>query len=127
MKILIAVLVLVVLIISCQKKTPKEVQTLESKLFAEKLKSTDNPQLLDVRSPEEFEEGHIENATNVNWNDINFVKNAQQYDKSKPIFVYCKAGVRSRKAAHKLAELGFTNIYSLEGGIDKWNQNKTTN
>ena len=127
MKTILVLLVLVaIIIVSCQRKSAKEVQNMEPKQFAEKLKATENPQLLDVRSPEEFEGGHLENADNVNWNDINFVKTAKQYDKSKPIFVYCKAGVRGRKAANKLAELGFTNIYNLEGGIDKWNQHKTT-
>ncbi len=127
MKVIIALLIVVVLIISCQKKTAKGVENIEPNQFAEKIKATENPQLLDVRSPEEFEGGHLDNADNVNWNDINFVKNAKEYDKSKPIFVYCKAGVRGGKAANKLAELGFTEIYNMEGGIDKWNKTQTTN
>ena len=50
-----------------------------------------------------------------------FVAKAEKYDKTKPVFVYCKSGGRSKKAAEKLNELGFTNIYELEGGIIKWN------
>lgn len=111
------------LLISCQSQTQKEIQTIDSKLYAEKLKTTDNPQLLDVRTPDEFATEHIDNATNVNWNGDSFEKEVSKYDKSKPIFVYCKVGGRSAEAANKLAELGFIEIYNLKGGIMKWNAN----
>ena len=132
MKVIIAMLIVVLLIIACQKKTAKGVQNIDPKLFAEKLKSTENPQLLDVRTPEEYAEGKIDEAENVDWYADDFADKAAKYDKSKPVFVYCKAGIRGRKAANKLAELGFTEIYNLEGGIDKWNksnrsQTQTTN
>lgn len=128
MKTVLVLLVFVVLIIiSCQKKTAKEVQSIPPKEFADKLKTTDNPQLLDVRTPEEFETGRIANAANIDWYADDFTDKVAGYNKSQPVFVYCKAGVRGKKAANKLAELGFTEIYNLEGGIDKWNQTQTTN
>lgn len=105
----------------CQGQQTKTVQTVDVTAFAEKLKATDKAQLLDVRTPEEFSSGHIENATNVNWNGDDFVAKAEKYDKSKPVFVYCKVGGRSAQAADKLAELGFKEIYNLDGGIMKWN------
>jgi len=105
----------------CQGQQTKTVQTVDVTAFAEKLKATDKAQLLDVRTPEEFNSGHIENATNVNWNGDDFVAKAEKYDKSKPVFVYCKVGGRSAQAADKLAELGFKEIYNLDGGIMKWN------
>lgn len=114
-------LLLPFLFISCQGQTPKVIQTIDAKSFAEKLKTTENPQLLDVRTPEEYNAGRIENAVNVNWNGDDFVAKVTSYDKSKPIFVYCKIGGRSAQAANKLAELGFKEIYNLEGGIMKWN------
>jgi len=126
MKIIIALLIVVVLVVACQKKTAKGVQNIEPTLFAEKLKATEDPQLLDVRTSEEFAGGHIGNADNVDWYGDDFAQKAADYDKSKPVFVYCKAGVRGGKAANKLAELGFTEIYNLEGGIDKWNKTQTT-
>ncbi len=89
--------------------------------FAEKLKSTNNPQILDVRTPKEFADQHLDNAININWNSDDFVANANKYDKSKPVFVYCLSGGRSKQAASKLEELGFTKIYELQGGIMKWN------
>lgn len=111
------------LLTSCMGQTSKSVQTVDVKTFAEKLKSSENPQLLDVRTPEEFSVEHIDNATNVNWNGDDFASKAAKYDKTKPIFVYCKVGGRSAQAANKLEELGFTNIYNLDGGIMKWNAN----
>lgn len=114
-------LVLPFLFLSCQGQESKAIQNLDAKLYAEKLKATEKPQLLDVRTPEEFNAEHIENAVNVNWNGDDFAAKANVYDKSKPIFVYCKVGGRSAKAADKLAEMGFTQIYNLDGGIMKWN------
>lgn len=114
-------LLLPFLFISCQGQPSKAIRTIDAKLYAEKLKSTENPQLLDVRTPEEYSSEHIDNAINVNWNGDDFAAKANKYDKSKPIFVYCKVGGRSAKAADKLAEMGFKEIYNLEGGIMKWN------
>lgn len=108
------------LFLSCQGQATKPVQTLDVKTYAEKLKNTEKPQLLDVRTPEEFGVEHLENADNVNVNSPDFATKAAQYDKSKPIFVYCKVGGRSAQAADKLVAMGFTEVYNLEGGIMKW-------
>ena len=124
MKKLISLSFISLLLSSCFGQTPKEVETITPKAFAEKLKVTKSPQLLDVRTPEEFKSGHLDNAINMDWYEDDFAKKAAKYDKSKPVFVYCKAGVRGKKAATKLAELGFTKIYNLEGGIDNWNETK---
>lgn len=116
----ISLLLLSFLFISCHGQTSIAVNTIDAKLFAEKLKTYENPQLLDVRTPEEYSVEHIDNAKNVNWNGDDFVAKVNSYDKSKPIFVYCKLGGRSAQAANKLAELGFKEIYNLDGGIMKW-------
>jgi thioredoxin len=108
------------LFLSCQGQATKPVQTLDVKTYAEKLKNTEKPQLLDVRTPEEYSVEHLENADNVNVNSPDFATKASQYDKSKPIFVYCKVGGRSAQAADKLVAMGFTEVYNLEGGIMKW-------
>jgi thioredoxin len=117
----IYLLVLPFFFISCQGQSSKSIQTIDSKLFAEKLKNTQNPQLLDVRTPEEFAAEHIDNAANVNWNGDDFASKSEKLDKSKPVFVYCKVGGRSAQAANKLAEMGFKEVYNLDGGIMKWN------
>lgn len=117
----IHLLLLPLLILSCQGQSSQTIHTIDANSYAEKLKTTENPQLIDVRTPEEYKTEKIGNAKNINWNDESFVVRASKLEKSKPIFVYCKAGGRSAQAADKLAELGFTEIYNLEGGIMKWN------
>lgn len=117
---LFSLLLISFLFISCQGQTTKPVQTLDVKTYAEKLKNTEKPQLLDVRTPEEFGVEHLENADNVNVNSPDFANKVAKYDKSKPIFVYCKVGGRSAQAADKLVAMGFNEVYNLEGGIMKW-------
>jgi thioredoxin len=109
------------LLLSCQGQTNKSVKTLTVEDYSKTLEATSNPQLIDVRTPQEFAEDHIGTAQNMNWNSSDFVANVEKLDKSKPVFVYCKVGGRSSQAASKLAELGFTEIYNLDGGIMKWN------
>ncbi len=116
----ISLLLLSFLFISCHGQQSKAIHTVDVKSFAEKLKNNERPQLLDVRTPEEYSTEHIGDAKNLNWKADDFVIKAKTYDKSKPIFVYCKLGGRSAQAADKLAELGFKEIYNLDGGIMKW-------
>lgn len=120
MKKIISILLISLLFISCKGQTSEAIQTIDAKSFAEKLKITKNSQLVDVRTPEEFAVEHIENAVNINWNGSDFVAKISNYDKTKPVFVYCKVGGRSGQAAQKLAELGFSQIYNLDGGFMKW-------
>ncbi len=120
MKNLFNVLLLGLLFLSCNGQTDG-VETITAKTFAEKIKTTPDAQILDVRTPEEYSSEHIDKANNVNWNDDNFVDQAKAFDKSKPVFVYCKSGGRSAQAAAKLAAMGFTQIYNLDGGMMKWN------
>lgn len=84
--------------------------------------SNNNVQLVDVRTPEEFAEGHIAGSRNINVFDKDFIDEAEKtLDKSKPVAVYCRSGKRSADAAQKLAENGFT-VTNLEGGIIAWKE-----
>ena len=107
--------------LTCNGQTSKKIESLAPEAFAKKIKETPNAQILDVRTPEEFASEHIDKAVNINWLADDFVTNTKKLDLSKPVFVYCKSGARSAKAAVKLEELGFKKIYQLEGGILKWN------
>nr|WP_315171285.1 thioredoxin domain-containing protein [uncultured Flavobacterium sp.] len=111
---------LCIILSSCQAQTSKNIQLLEAPAFAEKIKNTPNAQILDVRTAQEFAGEHLDNSKNINWLNADFVTNVATLDKTKPVFVYCKAGSRSQKAAEKLAEMGFTTVYDLQGGILKW-------
>jgi len=106
---------------SCNGQTNAKYESIAAVNFAEKIKTTSQAAIIDVRSPEEFACQHIDNAINIDWNGDNFEGKIGKYDKSKPIFVYCMSGGRSKKAAEKLSELGFSKIYELQGGIMKWN------
>lgn len=79
-------------------------------------------QVIDVRTPDEYNSGHIPKAQNINYYDNNFRNQAAQLDKNKTIYVYCKSGIRSSRACKILKDMGFQKIYNLEGGILKWNQ-----
>lgn len=76
--------------------------------------------ILDVRTPEEWSEGTISGAKKMNYYGDDFATQIASLDKSKAVFVYCKAGGRSASAAEVLKENGFTKIYNLDGGITAW-------
>lgn len=79
-----------------------------------------NVQLLDVRSSEEFLEGHISSAINVDAQGSHFVDNATaKLDKGKQVAVYCRSGRRSARAAQQLTKAGFK-VTNLTGGIIDW-------
>ncbi len=77
-------------------------------------------QLLDVRTKEEWDEGHLKGATLVTVTEEGFLEKAKaQLDPKKPVLVYCLRGGRSAKAAEQLRAAGFT-VHDLEGGITAW-------
>jgi thioredoxin len=116
----LSVAVTAFILTACQSQPAKGVEKVTPAVYAEKIKTTPNAQVLDVRTPEEFSGEHLPNAVNVNWNGDDFETKAAEFDKSKPVFVYCKIGGRSKQAANKLSEMGFTKVYDLDGGILKW-------
>lgn len=86
-------------------------------------KNMDDTQLVDVRTPKEFSEGHLKNAVNIDFFDASFMEDMGKLDKNKELYIYCRSGNRSGKASKKLKAAGFTKVYDLEGGIIKWNKN----
>lgn len=82
-------------------------------------------QLVDVRTPEEYAKGHIKNSMLADWkNRKEFKSGTATLDKSKPVYLYCLAGIRSHAAAGFLRSKGYTQVYELAGGINKWNEAK---
>lgn len=94
--------------------------SLNAQEFSDKIKRSSDASIVDVRTPEEFDKGHLVNAKNVDWNGDNFETDIEALDKNKPVFVYCLSGGRSSSAVNKMHALGFTEIYELKGGIMKW-------
>lgn len=78
-------------------------------------------QLVDVRTEQEYGNGHLKDAILINIQGQNFTTNAtQQLDKQKPVILYCRSGRRSMQAAKTLVNEGFTTVYNLKGGILAW-------
>ena len=101
----------------------KNVKTTFKNINIDKLEvliNENDVKLIDVRRPSEFNNGHIENAINIDYYDGNFSKSFDNLDKSQTIVLYCKSGRRSSKFAVKLVEKGFNNVYNLIGGFEVW-------
>jgi len=78
-------------------------------------------QLVDVRTPREYKGGHIGKAINIDlFQGGSFKKAFEKLDKNKPIYLYCRSGSRSRKAAQKILDMGFEKVYDLKGGYMRW-------
>lgn len=88
--------------------------------FSGKIEMLASAPIIDVRTPGEFGEGHLVNAINIDWNGTDFDKQISQFDKSRPVLVYCLSGSRSASAAKKMRSDGFSEVYELKGGIMKW-------
>ena len=76
--------------------------------------------ILDVRTPEEFNAGHIENAININIEGSDFASEVSRLDMNATVAVYCRSGNRSGVATEQMAELGFVDMYDMQGGILEW-------
>ncbi|WP_308993325.1 rhodanese-like domain-containing protein [Mariniflexile litorale] len=82
--------------------------------------TSNSVQLIDVRTVNEFKSGHIKDAKNIDFFSSNFNTQLEELNKEKPIYLYCRSGNRSNKAANQLAKMGFTEIYDLKGGFLNW-------
>ncbi len=107
---------------SCQAQD-KGVQQLSATEFNGKLEAGADYQLLDVRTPAEYREGHLNHAVNIDIHDPAFKDRLAALDKYKPIYVYCLGGGRSAAAAATLHEQGFRQVFDMKGGIMAWKNN----
>ncbi|MDZ4846041.1 MAG: thioredoxin domain-containing protein [Chitinophagales bacterium] len=96
---------------------------LDAPVFRDKITATSNAVLLDVRTPDEYEQGHIEGAKNLDYRSSAFQTELGMLDKSKPYFVYCLSGGRSAGAADYMRNNGFKVVYDLKGGMLSWQKN----
>ena len=104
---------------SCINQRSEKVKVVSAEEM-QSLLELDDVQLVDVRTQEEFDEGYIADAQNIDYFSPTFEEDIKKLDKDKPVILYCKSGGRSAKCADKMAEAGFVKIYDLEGGISKW-------
>lgn len=111
---------LLLFLFACQSNSQSNSVKLTPTEFDAKLKASPNAQLVDVRTPEEFQKGHLDGAVNINFYDTDFDQQIGKLSKTNPIFVYCQAGGRSGKACTKLGGMGFKEIYDMIGGYGEW-------
>ena len=112
-------------ILSCTKtdvNSQTTVQSIPPKAFSQKIEASSNEVILDVRTPEEFSEGHLKNAINIDVDNDNFKTEISKLNKSTPVYVYCYAGGRGSTAGKELVKAGFKEVYNMDGGIKEWEE-----
>ena len=77
--------------------------------------------ILDVRTPEEYAQGHLAGAINVNVESVTFDEYISKLDRNISYFVYCRSGRRSAVAVKRMEDLGFSSTYNLLGGLQNIN------
>lgn len=115
-------ILLVALFQSCNSNSQvaKGVKNVNQTEF-KKLVKDENTVIIDVRTPAEVSQGHIDGATLfIDYNGNNFESKIDKLDKSKSYIVYCRSGGRSANASALMAEKGFKKVYNLEGGISNY-------
>lgn len=115
-----AAVLAVFVMVACNSATAPAGNLLAVTDFQSKLAAADGAQLIDVRTPDEFNGGHLKGAVNIDFNADNFEAEIAKADKSKPVFVYCLSGGRSGKAAELMSKQGFKEVYDMKGGMLAW-------
>lgn len=110
--------IMMAVVFNCTR--PDSAAILDPNAFERKLAATPDRYLIDVRTPEEHREGYLEHSVLINIHERDFTDRLDQLDRSKPVFLYCASGIRSERAAAILDELGFREIYTLDGGTRDW-------
>jgi rhodanese-related sulfurtransferase len=116
---IIGFMIAVSMVISCRSFVTT---TLEANLFEKTLNQTPNPQLVDVRTPQEYSEGYLPGAVLIDIKAETFDTKIRTLDKTRPVFVYCRSGKRSLEAANILEKNKFKVVYNLDGGIIAWKE-----
>lgn len=111
---------MVLLIVACGQGSSQSSQVLSPADFEKKVSSITDKTVLDVRTADEYKEGHLAGAIMIDFYKDDFKANLAKLDKNKPVFVYCAAGGRSGSAREVMEEMGFKQVYDLKGGMNAW-------
>lgn len=110
MKKIISLVLLSLVLVACTQKF-KTIATNEA------IELIDNGAIvIDVRSLDEYNTGHIRGAINIPLDMINTIS----YGKDESLIIYCASGKRSLEAVNTLSDMGYTNLYNLDGGMLNW-------
>ncbi|CAM3304548.1 rhodanese-like domain-containing protein [Aequorivita lipolytica] len=103
-----------------ETSTAQEITVIAPEEVYNAVTNSENLQLVDVRTQEEFGEDHLRTAQNICVTDDDFKEKVAKLDKEEPVYLYCRSGKRSAKAAQIMKEMGFKEIYDMEGGFLNW-------
>lgn len=90
----------------------------------EKMRKDKSAVVLDVRTPREFEAGHVPGAVNIPWQSPDFDKQVEKLDKSKTYLVHCYSGSRSAAATKEMSKLNFDHLFDFSGGTRAYQRAK---
>lgn len=122
MKFIKIIVVITLLFLTGCKGQSKEINKITTSTLQTVLKNDSKIQLVDVRTPAEWQKGIIEKAIKIDVTSSSFEKEALKLlDKTKPVYLYCRSGGRSMIAAEILLKKGFE-VYNIEGGYMQWQQ-----
>jgi thioredoxin 1 len=113
-------LILIFVFTACLQTSGQNYEVLIPDEFEKKLSTTKDKQVVDVRTADEFSNGHLSGALQIDYYKKDFKSQVAKLDKNKPVFVYCASGGRSGSATEILEELGFKKIFDLKGGYRAW-------
>jgi phage shock protein E len=103
-------------------ETFRKITRLSPSKLKEAIEENPSLQLIDVRTPQEYKSGYIQAAKNIDVNSSDFIAKMSKQDKSKPVYLYCRSGMRSAKASKLLVKMGFEEIFDLKGGYMAWSR-----
>jgi rhodanese-related sulfurtransferase len=104
-----------------QPQTIKNITVEEAHAIIETNKNNNSLVIIDVRTPEEFNQEHIQDASNIDFYSDNFKEDLMKLDKTKTYVVHCRSGGRSSQTINLMRELGFREVYNM-GGIIQWKE-----
>lgn len=108
-------------IISRWQLIKQQLNNLEPEDFMESYYRHPEAVLIDVRTPREFSEGHLDGAVNIDYFSSDFWERIEQLDQSNPCFVYCRSERRSLRTCRLMENGGFLKVYNLSGGLKAMN------
>lgn len=88
--------------------------------YFKKIGESEKPQLVDVRTPDEYKEGHIKDFINIDYFGSDFQNEIMELDKERPVFLYCGTGTRSEQTQAALSKMGYDSVTDLKGGFEAW-------
>jgi rhodanese-related sulfurtransferase len=121
--LLILLVTAVILTVGCAKAPTQiiaDITTDQASTLIEENQNNPDFVILDVRTPAEFDSGHIENAMNIDKNSETFQDELNNLDKDKTYLIYCEVGGRSADARDMMQGLGFMEVYNMLEGINQW-------